>query len=213
MNSDVGQHNTAHPFKPHAEGKLQMLNDLFFSLRESVAKLFPVSRHTAASFSDEIYRASATCASIVIRDHSDVGEDCRFKLTSVFLQGLLHLIDRRAFSVMPARRSEVMNQLLLHCYGKLINSFSSQNITIEEKQKLLGTALDEYNAAASFYGACKKTAPEGKESLKGTLFWEFGKKFASASNHARNSAFIVLGSERLLDVFEHLKVSERLSSL
>ena len=190
-----------------------MLNDLFPSLRDGIARLFSVSRHTTASFPDELYRASAACANIVIRDNSDVGEGCRLGLTMTFLHGLLHLTDRHAFSVMPARRSEVMNQLLPLCYGQLVNSFSGPNITVEEKRKLLDTALGKYNEVASFYGTCKRVAPEGDESLKGTFFWEFGKQFASAADHAMEIAFITFGSVLLLDVFKHLNVPERLSVL
>jgi hypothetical protein len=190
-----------------------MLNDLYCSLRDNIAKLFSSSRHTAASFADELYRASTACANIVIRDNSDVSEDCRIGLTMAFLHGLLHLTDRHAFSVMPARRSEVMDHLLLLCYGQVINSISGSNITVAEKQKLLGTELDKYNEVASFYGTCKKISPEGDESPKGTFFWEFGKQFASAANHAMDIAFIAFGSGLLLDVFKHLKVSEKLSAL
>lgn len=190
-----------------------MLNDVYNFIRESIAKIFTTSSLNTFSLADELFRTSASCANIVIRVNDDVSEDCLLGLTMVFLHGLLHLTDRQAFSVIPAKRIEVMDQLVLVSCGLLINSFSGPNITVAEKKKLLDTAVDRYNEINTFYGSCKKLFPEDDESPKGTFIWEFGKQFASSANHAMDLAFITLGDELLLDVIKHWKISEKLSTL
>lgn len=191
-----------------------MLIYLYSAVRERIAKIFSHKPINIRSISDELYCASAACADTIIRDNKDFSEEQRVEITIIFLHGLLHLTDRQAFSIIPAKRNEIMDELVLLSFGQLINSISGPNITDAEKEKLLlGVVIDRYNEANTFYGACKKLVPEGEESVKGTFAWEFGKKFSSATNHGTDIAFIMLGEMLLLDVLKRWEIPKKLSAL
>ena len=79
----------------------------------------------------------------------------------------LHLTDRIAFDRLGAdNRAGFMNSLLPTVQREL--------------QPPVSTHLQAlYNTRNPFYGGFRKLYPEQQETLKGTLFWEFGKALGS----------------------------------
>jgi len=61
-------------------------------------------------------------------------------------------------------------------------------------------------------GQCKKVSPEGDEPIKGTLLWEFGKRFAEAANQSMDLAAITFGGGMLITTAMKIKIRERLIS-
>lgn len=147
---------------------------------------FSVRAQTAAAV---LMAATEKAAPHLLR--SLVGENCIdankeliTPLTSELLIFGLHLTDRIALGRLGANdRAEFMDALLPAIQDEL--------------QLPLNSRLEDlYNTRNTFYGEFRKLYPAEKESLKGTLFWEFGKALGvvfANSNPARISETSIFG--------------------
>ena len=105
-------------------------------------------------------------------------------LTSELLIFGLHLKDRIAFGRLGAsNRSGFMNALLPAIQRELQSPVSGQ---LEQL----------YNTRNTFYGGFRKLYPDGKENLKGTLFWEFGKALGSVYANSNPAAVMEASNVR-----------------
>ena len=105
--------------------------------------------------------------SLVGEERFESSEELVVPLVAELLAFGLHLTDRMAFGRLgESNRAEFMDALLLAVRSELQPPVSSQ-------------LRDLYNSRNSFYGGFRKFYPEGNETLKGTLFWEFGKALGS----------------------------------
>ncbi|MHB8746964.1 MAG: hypothetical protein ACYC7I_10660 [Gammaproteobacteria bacterium] len=192
-----------------------MLSAVYCAIRDGLTKLFSARKVKTpiAAFADDIYRAAAACAHIVVRDNDDVDEDCRLSITMVFIHAFIHAADRHAFASHPDKRKATMDELVMICSAKLIAEFSGPSITREERLKILDIAREKYNESSRIYGDCTKTIPDGDESPKGTFVWEFGKRFSAAAKHPMDIACIAFGSKLFLDTLKHLDVSKKLAEI
>ncbi len=95
----------------------------------------------------------------------------------------LHLADRITFGCLCARgRSAIMNALLPRVRDELEHPLNSR-------------LQDLYNTRNAFYAGFRKLAPDDKDNLKGTLFWEFGKAMGSVYADSNPVAIIEASRE------------------
>jgi hypothetical protein len=115
---------------------------------------------------------------LVGKKPTDQNQEMLSPLKSELLIFALHLTDRIAFGRLGApNRSGFMNALLPAIQRELQPPVSSQ---LEQL----------YNTRNAFYGGFRKLYPDKKESLKGTLFWEFGKALSSV--YANNNPVVTV---------------------
>lgn len=91
-----------------------------------------------------------------------------------------HLIDRYAFGLYGSQfRAEVMDSL----YDPLVRKFAETGAVradrLEEFRSIFTDTLNERNAEYANYNTDAPNQENADEVLKGTLFWEFGKRIAT----------------------------------
>ena len=79
----------------------------------------------------------------------------------------LHLTDRLTFVHLRSGERALFMEALLPAVKRLLRPPLDANLA------------DLYNVRQQFYGGFAKLCPDGDDSLKGTLFWEFGKALAA----------------------------------
>jgi hypothetical protein len=104
---------------------------------------------------------------LVGEEHIDTNQELIAPLTLELLIFGLHLTDRIAFQRLgESDRTEFMDVLLPIIRSELEPRVGSQ-------------FKDLYNTRNTFYSGFRKLWPDKNESVKGTLFWEFGKALGS----------------------------------
>jgi hypothetical protein len=173
-------------------------------------KSFFYRANPSGQLDDAIWKSSLRASDEFIASRRDVATDRRRNIAMVFACGLVHLIDRKAFELIPEKRAQVIETLIARVILKELEPALGSDIPREEKERLMKAALNEMNEALQFYAQCKKVTATGGESQKGTLLWEFGKRFAEAANHPKDITFILFGSGMLVEIANAIRIQSGL---
>lgn len=176
-------------------------------LKDIFKSIFRRSDTTAESLDEAIWHSCLQVADSVIK-RGDAAADHRLHIAVAFACGLVHMADRIAFEVIRERRAQVMDKLMVGVTLRASELAVVSGIPKEEKERLMGVMLDEMNEALQFYGQFKKVSAEGDESPKGTLLWEFGKRYAEAANHSMDIAFVMYGAGMLIEMAKAIRMRE-----
>ncbi len=171
------------------------------------------SRSQTPTLLDEgIWKSSLQVADDYIRKRKDVEVNRRFHIAMAFASALIHMADRIAFETIPAKRAEVMDRLMIGVALRAAEEAIGLGAESGSKERLVESALTEINQATQFYGQCKKVSAEHDEPMKGTFLWEFGKRFAEATNHPMDIAFVTVGPRILVQLATAIKLPQRVIS-
>jgi len=132
----------------------------------------------------------------------DYDEKKYWEIAIEFQFFFIHRTDRLAFEVLGAqKRSLFINSLIEEtCNFTLKNAINKPKSKNEELKNMLLEYFDRLNARNIKYANYKKIFPEGSDTPKDTLLWEFGKLISN----------VVCGSDNILIVDASIKFASRI---
>ena len=145
-------------------------------------------------YSAQISLAASACAQSAIANGERVDPERRYDLTFEFVTALLNLVDRKLFANDRERRDEIMDGLCAMTYSHLAEEFPSS----EGFDQQMASLSEKYADVTQEFFEFKKNFPDKDDSPKGTFFWEFGKRFATACHHKDDIGYVTVGSTILV---------------
>jgi len=166
------------------------------------------SDNVVIDLTEKIYEGAIDSANAIIVTNDEISKEHQMTITILLCQGLLQLIDRSAFTSIPNKRNNFIDELMISVAAKIVTSYSGEKITDEQKRTLLTTMIQKNNEVMQFLSQFKKLMHEDNEPAGGTLMWEFGSLFAEKIGHPKDILFVTIGMESIMNIFNSLNLKD-----
>ena len=124
-----------------------------------------------------------------------------------------HVIDRISHNFLDdSMRAQLMNNIVA-CIADNLVAVISKRQTVPDTKKLWHTIIDGLNLMGEHYGQCRGLFNKDGESLKNTVFWEFGKNVAELVSHPMDIKYIMKLIDLSTQIFEKHDINQIIKKL